>query len=152
MHPLFNEYMKLMTALYTDLEKAFDGLPAEALDWVPGQDMNSFCVLVVHVTGSTRHMIGYFVGGMASNRDRAAEFTASGLDAAALKARIAENKEFVRGVLENLTLDDLTKIHQMKDRDRTYTKAEWLLHALEHIGVHVGHAQITRQLWDQKHG
>ena len=150
MHPFFEEYMKVLTTLYNDLEKTFDGLPAEAMDWVPGQGMNSFCVLAVHVAGSTNHMIRYFVGGMESNRDRTAEFAASGLDAAALKTRLAESREFVRGVLENLTLEELTVIHQMKDRDRKYTKAEWLLHALEHVGLHVGHAQITRQLWDQK--
>ncbi len=150
MHPFFEEYMKMLTILYNDLEKTFDGLPTEALDWVPGPNMNSFCVLTAHVAGSTNHMIRHFVGGMESNRDRPAEFAAFGLDAAALKTRLVESREFVRGVLETLTLDEMATTHQIKDRDRDYTKAGWLLHALEHVGLHVGHAQITRQLWDQK--
>jgi hypothetical protein len=150
MHPIFAEYMKLLEALYGDFEKAIAGLPVEALDWIPGSDMNSLAVLIVHTTGATRYLVGDVAGGQPSNRNRAAEFQVSGLDEAALKARLHESCEFVRGVLEKLTLDDLTQSRYMADRDRTYVFAEAIFHALDHIGLHVGHAQMTRQLWDQR--
>ncbi len=44
--------------LHTDILHAIDGLPAEALDWVAGEDMNSINVLVVHLTGAERYWIG----------------------------------------------------------------------------------------------
>jgi hypothetical protein len=150
MHVIFAEYMKLLEALYADFEKAISGLPVEALDWVPGTDMNSLAVLIVHTTGATRYLVGDVAGGLPSNRDRAGEFQVSGLDEAALKARLAESREFTRSVLEKLSPDDLTQTRFMADRNRTYVFAESVFHALDHIGLHVGHAQMTRQLWDQR--
>jgi hypothetical protein len=150
MHPVFNDYVQLLNDLYQGFEEAIKGLSVEALDWTPGPDMNSLCVLIVHTTGATRFLVGDVITGISSNRDRPAEFRASGLAEAALKVKLAESKEFVRGVLDTLTPDDLTKTRFMPERNKTYTYAEAILHALEHIGLHVGHAQITRQLWDQQ--
>jgi hypothetical protein len=150
MHPIFGEYMKLLEALYGDFEKAIAGLSIEALDWTPGPDMNSLAVLIVHTTGATRYFMSDVVSNISSKRDRPAEFTAKGWDEAKLKARLAESKELVRGVLDKLSLDELTQTRYMADRDRTYGFAEAVFHALDHTGLHVGHAQMTRQLWDQR--
>ena len=152
MHPIFEVYMKLVTRLYEGYEKTLEGLSIEALDWTSGPDMNSLCVQVVHITGSTRFLMGELVGGIPANRDRASEFRASGFTEAALKARLAESREFVRGVLDKLTLDELTVAHPFPSGDETFTYAEMILHVLDHTGLHLGHAQITRQLWDQQHG
>lgn len=150
MHQLFNDYLKLLAELHADFEKTLAGLPVEALDWTPGPDMNSQCVLVVHVTGSTRFWVGEVAAGIPANRDRAAEFRASGLDEAALKERLAANREFVRQVFEQLSLDNLLVSRVVAGRSQEVTAGEAILHALEHTALHVGHAQITRQLWDQR--
>lgn len=150
MHPIFTEYMKLLEALHGDFEKSIAGLPVEALDWIPGKDMNSLGVLIVHTAGATRFLVGDVGAGIPSNRDREAEFKVSGLDEAALKTRLSENRDFVRGVLERLAPDDLTQTRFIADRNRTYVIAEAIFHALDHTALHVGHAQITRQLWDQR--
>jgi DinB family protein len=150
MHPILGEYIKLLGALYGDFEKAIEGLPVEALDWTPGADMNSLCVLIVHTTGATSFLVGEIAGGIPSNRDRAAEFKVTGWDEAKLKARLSESRELVRGVLDKLTIDDLTKTKFSESRNRTYVYAEAIFHALDHTGLHVGHAQMTRQLWDQR--
>src|SRR5688572_17050983 len=100
MHPIFTEYMKLLEALHGDFEKSIAGLSVEALDWVPGNDMNSLSVLIVHTAGATRFLVGEIAGGIPANRDREAEFKVSGMDEAALKTCLSENRDFVRGVLE----------------------------------------------------
>ena len=54
MEALFADFLERLHVLDQEFIASFDGLPAEALDWVPGEDMNSFCALVVHTTGSAR--------------------------------------------------------------------------------------------------
>ena len=146
----YKDYLDLLETLHNDFTKAIDGLSVEALDWVPGADMNSLCVLVVHTTGAGRYWIGDVAGGIPSNRDRAAEFRAHGLDEANLKQRFADTFTFSQELLENFTLDDLAKLCVSPIHGETYSAGRALAHALEHTSMHAGHAQITRQLWDQR--
>ncbi len=150
MHLIFGEYMKLMEALYQGFRKTIEGLSVEALDWIPGSDMNSLTVLIVHTTGATSFLVGEIAGGIPSNRDRAGEFKSTGWDEAKLKARLSESLELVRGVLEKLSPDDLVQTRFNAERNRTFVYAEAVFHALDHTALHVGHAEITRQLWDQR--
>jgi hypothetical protein len=147
---LYEEFLERQEDLHHDFEAAIAGLPVVALDWAPGPDMNSLCVLIVHTTGAEGFWIGDMVAGVSTNRNRAAEFQAKGWDEAALKQRLADSRQFARGVLEKLTLDDLSKACYSPMHDKTFSAAWSLLHALEHTGLHTGHAQITRQLWDQR--
>lgn len=152
MEAFFVDYLERLRFLNRSLIATFDDLPDEALDWVPGAEMNSFCVLVIHTTASARYWIGDAALGDPSNRHRDAEFRPSGLSAAQLKDRFAALEVYSEGALERFTLEDLAT-------SRTLTNSEgetfevvvgWaLLHALEHTGIHLGHAQITRQLWEQ---
>ena len=129
--------------------RLFEGLSTEALDWTPGPDMNSLGVLAIHVAGAERYWIGDVVGRDPSDRDRSAEFRARGLDAAALKAHLAETLVHSQGVLEGLALPDLEASRVSPRNGREFTVAWCLAHALEHTALHLGHMQITRQLWEQ---
>ncbi len=147
---LFEDYLEQLEDRRRDLDASIAGLSVEALDWVPGADMNSLCVIIVHLTGSARYWIGEMVGDIPANRDRTSEFTARGLDEAALKKCLDDLMTFTRSVLEKLTLDELAVERSSPLQDKTFTKGLALLHALEHTALHTGHAQITRQLWDQR--
>ena len=147
---LYEEFLERQEDLHRDFEAAIAGLPVEALDWAPGPDMNSLCVLIVHTAGAEGYWIGDTVAGISTNRNRAAEFQAKGWDEASLKQRLAESRKFARDVLGKLTLEDLSNDCYSPMHDKMYSAAWALLHALEHTGQHSGHAQITRQLWDQR--
>lgn len=149
MHPILAEYLKLMESYYDVFSKTIAGLPVEALDWTPGSDMNSLAVLVVHTTGATSFLVGEIAGDIPTNRDRAGEFKTAGWDEAKLNGHLNKSLELVRAVVEKLTVDDLTKTRFNVERNRTYVYAEAIFHALDHTALHVGHAEITRQLWDQ---
>jgi len=41
----FEDYFERLQALHADIKCAIKELPQMALDWVPGTDMNSLCVL-----------------------------------------------------------------------------------------------------------
>jgi uncharacterized damage-inducible protein DinB len=148
MQTFFKEYLKLLQACHNDILKAIDGLPQAALDWSPGHDMNSISVLVVHIAGSTRHMINVAVQ-EPSDRDREAEFIAQNLGMDILKQRLADNMVHIQRVVEKLSLQDLETTHILPN-GRDYPVAWGLLHALEHATSHLGQIQITRQLWEQR--
>jgi uncharacterized damage-inducible protein DinB len=148
----FVDYMERLQDLNHDFIAAFEDLPAEALDWCPGADMNSFCVLVVHTTGAAHYWIGAALDEL-PKRNRDAEFQAKGLSGTELKARFAMLEAYARSVLERITLADLAMMRSIPNRDGQVRRvfAGWaLLHALEHTGIHLGHAQITRQLWERR--
>lgn len=152
MEPFFAHYFERLQIMDGEFIKTFADLPAEALDWVPGTDMNSLCVLVVHTTGATRFWIGDAALGDPSGRVRAEEFAARGLSHDDLKARFAALEDYVRAKFETLTMADLGAKHTIvRDGADTEIVAEWaLLHAITHLSVHLGHAQITKQLWEQR--
>jgi uncharacterized damage-inducible protein DinB len=144
------EFLNTFQTLHAEIERAVESLPQAALDWVPGPDMNSLAVLVTHVAGSERYWIGDVIAGEPSGRDRPAEFRTSGLDVETLKGRLAGSLAYVRGVLERLTLQDLETTCVSPRDNRQLTVAWCLNHALAHTATHMGHIQLTRQLWDQR--
>lgn len=149
MDAFFADYFERLRTLNREFREAYAGLPAEALDWCPGQDMNTFGVLVVHTTGAARFWIGVALDDV-PDRNRDLEFQARGLSAAELDAHFARLEADVQGLLERLSLADLAVIRTVPNRDRQCSAGWALLHALEHTGLHLGHAQITRQLWEQR--
>jgi hypothetical protein len=150
MEPFFEDYLERLHKLDSDFLASFEDLPAEALDWVPGVEMNSFCVLAVHTTGASRFWIGDVGLGEPSGRNRAAEFQAKGLSLDELKARFAALEAYARAGLERLTLADLATVSPVVFEGKAVTVGWGLLHALEHLGLHLGHAQLTRQLWQRR--
>ena len=150
MHTFYEDYIERLEDLIADMKKALDGLPQEALDWSPGEDMSSIATLAAHTAGSTRTMVGAVVGGDPIERDRNAEFTIEGVDAAALIASLDEMVEHTRGVVAKLSLKDMDDMAPSPFSGNEFRKSWWLLHALEHVGSHVGHIQITRQMWDMR--
>jgi len=133
-----------------EIIRAIDGLPQEALDWAPGFNMNSLCVLIVHLTGAERYWLGNVVGKDLSDRDRDGEFLARELDEITLKERLSDSMAYARDLLETLTLEDLESNRTSPRDGRTFTVAWSIFHALEHTAIHVGHIQMVRQLWEQR--
>lgn len=144
------EYVERLQTLHTGMKRIVNGLPQAALDWTPGPEMNSLHVLAVHVAGSERYWIGDVAGNDPSGRDRDAEFRSGGLDTHALIDLLDRTLAHSRAVLEGLEPADLEDVRQAPRDGRQVTVAWCLAHALEHTALHLGHMEITRQLWEQK--
>ena len=79
---------------------------------------------------------------------RATELEASGDDPGLLLAAIRNMDDF------------LDKVFSVLEEESAGTERDWLgkprpisylvTHAVEHAGRHVGHMELTRQLWDQR--
>ena len=151
MTPFFEDLLDRFHELHADIGKALDELPQAALDWKPGEDMNSLCVLVVHATGAERFLIGDVVMGDPSNRNREIEFQATGLDVNTLKSRLIDADAYARTAFETLNLQDLEMLRRSPRDGHKLTVAWALTHALEHTAIHLGHIQMISQLWMQKY-
>ena len=149
MQTYFADYLSLLQDCHKDIQKALNGLPSAALDWVPGTDTNSIGVLVFHLTGAERFWIGDVAMQESSERDRNAEFKVQGIDVDVLKKRLDDTLTYATQVLGTLTLTDLESMRTHPGNGREFTVAWSLLHALEHASLHLGQIQLTRQLWEQ---
>jgi uncharacterized damage-inducible protein DinB len=154
MHAFLQDYLERLTDLHQGIIDNIDDLPSAALDWTPLQeinhDMNSINVLVTHLCGAERYWIGDVALGDPSERVRAAEFEVRGMNAEVLAEKVFAATAYARSALEKLDIEDLA-IEKTRLRDERPVTAGWaLLHALEHTAIHLGHIQITRQLWDEQ--
>jgi uncharacterized damage-inducible protein DinB len=152
MQTFFIDYLNLLQERHTEILEALEGIPSAALNWTPGPAMNSISVLVFHLTGSTRYWIGDIATQESSNRDREAEFRVHDIDVDVLKKRLADNLEYARNTLSKFSIEDLQTPRESARNERTFTVAWALLHALEHMTLHLGQIQLTRQLWEQSKG
>lgn len=141
---------------FEELHAAIDGLPDEALNWKPaGEDTNSTAVLVTHVLHSTRSWISTAVGAPLPDRDRDSEFLVAAERASDLLALLDDFGAQILALVNNAGDIDWAanrKAHMRPSPDLPdYVPASFaLLHAIEHLGQHVAHVSLTRQLWDAR--
>ena len=148
MQLFYEDFLNNLNELHSDIENGVDGLTPAALDWAPQPGMNSIGVMTFHLTGAERFLIGEVIAGDNSNRDRDAEFKVQGMELNALLMRLADNRAYISGVLEGLTLADL-EARRMFRHQREVTVAWVLGHALKHTATHTGQIQLTRELLDR---
>ena len=150
MIPFFQVLLDLFREQHATVERVIAELPPEALDWNPGKEMNSVTVLVVHMTGAERFLVGDMLMERHLGRDRAAEFRASGWGAQALIERLHENDKFLGEAFESLRLEELETPRTHPASGKTLSAGWAVLHALEHTAEHCGHIELVRQMWQQR--
>ena len=135
------------TTVVNDLRQALDGLEGEALNWRPvGDESSSIYMLVSHMMGMAGGMCA-IARGDEPQRDRAAEFAATGTDANDLLALIDDTQRIVEASLDSMTDEMLAATREFAGNSST--GAGMLLVMTRHLGEHLGHVALTRQLWDQ---
>jgi uncharacterized damage-inducible protein DinB len=101
--------------------------------------------MVVHLVGSETHWMKEVIGGKKVVRDRDAEFVTKGLSVPELQAKIDATGKVTAGILSALTEKQLEESRKWRDRS---VSVRWcILHVIEHYAQHLGHMQLTRQLW-----
>jgi hypothetical protein len=149
--PFFADYLERLENLQHRLHQAVHDLPAEGLDWSPGPTMNpkmnTAAVLLAHITGVLHEGMDIALDNPPS-RVRAQEFQTSGVLSVEMLRRLDAVIDTARNALPRLGLDDLAQ--ERKDEDGMVTCGWALLHALEHAYLHLGHIQLTCQMWGQR--
>lgn len=145
-----DNYLQRIEDLRGQVGKLIADLPAEALNWRPieGEDehaTNSLAVLAAHVAGAEHFWIGEVVGGRPATRDRDAEFATQAVSAAELIRLLEQVGAETREVLTALNSEDLDGTRRA--RGRTIPVRWCILQIVDHTALHLGHMQLTYQLW-----
>ncbi len=150
MYPELQHYLQILDDLRRQVRELIADLPADALNWRPivGTDehaTNSLAVLTAHVAGAERFWIAEVIGQRPATRDRDAEFRTVAADAAELARRLDAVAAETAEVLSSLSEADLNGVRVARGREVT---VRWgILHVIDHTALHLGHMQITYQLW-----
>jgi len=145
-----DNYLERLEDLRGQVSGLLADLPAEALNWRPieGKDdhvTNSLAVLAAHLAGAEHFWIAEVVGGRPETRDRDAEFATVATSNAEIIQLLEKNALETREVFSTLSNSDLNGTRQTKGR---IVPVRWcILHVIDHTSLHLGHMQITYQLW-----
>jgi uncharacterized damage-inducible protein DinB len=146
-------YLTHLEELRNQVKSLLEGWPQEALDWRPIEGegefaTNSLTAMVVHLAGSETFWVKEIIGGKNIVRDREAEFVTKGLNLMELRTKIEAAAKVTADILSALTEKQLEELRKWRDRS---VSVRWcILHVIEHIAQHLGHIQLTRQLWMAK--
>ena len=140
-----------------ELRAAVEGVPAEALNWRPaGEGTNSMAALAIHALHATRSWLSVAVGGVEpAERDRSSEFRSTAEDPGELLRLVDEMSAHCTVLLRDAgevdwsakrKIDALAWDPGVKEVPAAFA----ILHALEHLGQHLAHCSLTRQLWQNR--
>ncbi len=156
-----DNYLQRIEDLRGQVRDLITDLPAEALNWQPleedeaasshvGSGINSLAVLAAHIAGAEHFWVAEVVGGRPPTRDRDAEFAAEAADAAELVRLLEDTGAETQEVFATLTKALLDGARQA--RGRTIPVRWCILHVIDHTALHLGHIQLTYQLWNKGQG
>jgi len=123
---------------------------AESLDWRPLEGTgdlatNSPAALVTHLAGSENFLIAHVIGRRPIQRDREGEFRTKEVEVAELLRRLSAGTGMAEEILSPLTLAQLEESRKWLTGSGTVRRC--ILHAISHYAAHLGHMQLTYQLW-----
>jgi uncharacterized damage-inducible protein DinB len=143
-------YLERIEDLRSQISGLVAELPAEALNWRPFEGQgdlaaNSLAVLVAHSTGAEHFWIAEVVGGRPATRNREAEFAVRAATSAEITQALEKTALETREVFRTLKVADLKSVRHTGGRA---VPVRWcILHVIDHTSLHLGHMQITCQLW-----
>jgi uncharacterized damage-inducible protein DinB len=150
MSPELASYLQMIEDLRGQVRDLIIDLPEEALNWRPldgsaEHATNSLAVLAAHIAGAEHFWIGEGVGNLPPSRDRDAEFETRAASAAELVDILEQVAEETRKVCSALSAPELDGRREV--RGRTVPVRWCILHVIDHTALHLGHMQLTYQLW-----
>ena len=154
-------YRRMFDDRFREIDELLTDLPPAALLWKPFETSpwkgpsGQLGWLIAHALSSTVYLLkraeftlGRVDWSAVEGDEGGDEFGPANHDPAYLRARAARVQGYVHEMLDSLSPGDL-------DMSRLHPRrANWMLtarfdiqHSFEHASQHIGHAQLTRQLW-----
>jgi len=146
-------YISQLKSVLDRLCRVIQGLDEAQLNWRPPvAGANSAYVIAAHTLGNARAWVLGIACGQPVERDRPAEFRASGRDASALVAEAQRLSSEIDAALSALSPSDLERRlvppQSLWGEGEPYAISvrEAVLHVVEHASLHLGQLQVTRDL------
>ncbi len=145
-------YLERISNIRDQIATIIREAPEEALNWRPVDDdvddhiTNSLAVMATHVAGAEHFWIGEVVGQYPPTRNRDAEFLVTDGKKEQLLALFTQTGEKTKSVLEQVSEETLGMSRKVNGR---IVPVRWaILHVIDHSSLHLGHIQLTYQLWN----
>ncbi len=145
------DYIKELGIIREQILEAVRGLGDEAGNWHPlPQDTNSIYATLSHVIGAQNNWIRKIIAGQPIQRDREAELRSTG-SLAEIIARFQKEGREIDEILGNLPDSQLSESRNVPGQREAVATVRWcILHIISHNATHLGHIQLTCQLWEQR--
>lgn len=145
-------YIDELSILKWQIRETIKGISDEEANWHPlTSNTNSIYAILYHLKGSEEYWIKEIVGEESVNRDREAEFHASGQISEILEhwERLDSISNDILGKLNCSNLEE-SRTPTIPTRFVSHTVRGCILHVISHYATHLGHIELTRQLWEQR--
>ena len=131
-----------------EIRRGIADLTPDELNAKPaGGETNPIAVIAAHALASTRSWVSLAVGAPLPPRDRPAEFRT--VADASFRARVEDMIDQCLALLDGVSFDpgrESVAPWRTDGADEPVTAAWALVHAVAHLGEHVGHLHMTREL------
>ena len=145
---LYRYHLRRLITWYIE---ALDAISEETFAWQPPTaQTNSLAAICSHAISSAEWWVLSCVGDGPIERDRDAEFAAQPTWAE-LRPRFVSFLEQAEALLTGMTSEQLAAIsrrHPAGDR----MNRRCLTHTIEHLGLHLGHVEVTIDWWKATRG
>ena len=159
MNPEIEGYAHFTDKLLKKADEHAASLSTDALNWEPlDADTNSVAALAAHMCGVVRWWVAQGLTGNEVGRQRDTEFVAQ-VDAngeinfwgarRTIADVISETRSIAADVLANLdptSLTDQSAVDTLGPRIKRWT----LVHTIDELSQHIGHMELTIQLWNAR--
>ena len=145
-------YLTELNILRGQIRDAIQSLNYEAANWFPlPKDTNSIYAILCHLVGSENYWVRQMIAGETVDRDREAEFRSSG-NLSEIVDRWEDVVRTSESILSKLSSSQLGEARTVTNRPHwgSITVRWCILHLISHYAIHLGHIQLTRQLWEQR--
>ena len=157
-------YRRMFNERYAEIDELLADLPAEALLWKPFESSpwkgasGQLGWIIAHAMSSAIYLMRRAEWTMGKREWKEVdgdqgrdEFSAANHDPANMRERAAHTHELINQMLDGLSSTDLdTSRPHPKRSEMIFTARYDIIHAFEHLSQHIGHAQLTRQLWENE--
>jgi DinB superfamily len=145
--------LALFGQLHEQLRDETKGLGVEAINWVPSTGANSIATIVTHLVGSEAETLRALAG-LAVERDREAEFDRRELNMTQVLILLDQADDLIREVTPRISLQRLEARFPLPTLPVTEVRSglTWMVGNYGHAREHLGHIQLTRQLFQAKSG
>jgi uncharacterized damage-inducible protein DinB len=140
----------LFRQVHSQLRAELHDLDDEGLNWVPTSGANSIATILTHLVGSETETLRS-VAGVECERDRDAEFVAhhtTKSEALNLLDRADSLLTDLVAAIDQSRLDGVFPLPTLSPEE-TRSGLTWLVGNYGHAREHVGHIQLTKQLYQR---
>ena len=154
-------YRGMFDDRYAEIDELLADLPAEALLWKPFESSpwkgtsGQLGWIIAHAMSSAIYLMRRAEWTMGKREWKEIEgdqgrdeFSQANHDPENMRQRAKLTHDLINQMLDSITTTDLDASRPHPKRpEMVFTARYDIIHAFEHFSQHIGHAQLTRQLW-----